>query len=83
MTNIEVRKRDPATSDSAGPAICLLFFYRPKSHDKTSSPKNETYATGMEFRQNLILAAVWERSPHSFPEREEQDRTCDSGGNRA
>ena len=54
VTNIEVGKRDPATSDSAGPAICLLFFYRPKSHDQTSSPNNETYDNGMEFRQNLI-----------------------------
>ena len=51
MRNIEVRKRDPDTSDPAGPAICLLF-YRLKSHDKTSSPNNETYDTGMEFRQN-------------------------------
>ena len=51
MRNIEVRKRDPDTSDPAGPAICL-FFYRLKSHDKTSSPNNETYDTGMEFRQN-------------------------------
>ena len=72
-----MRKRDPDTSDPAGPAICLLF-YRLKSHDKTSSPNNETYDTGMEFRQNY-WQLFQERSARSLPERGEQDRTCDRG----